>query len=116
MSLTSGHRSRRKPALGPAGAGGQAPATADQYLEDLMIENADTPEEHTALARYFRMKAAEAKALAEKHRTMGRNYRQRPKPLPTMKKHCDRIAELNEELAAQYEELAKGEDAAAGPS
>lgn len=43
----------------------------------------------------------------------GREYHGKPGQVMKMKKHCDRIAELNEELAAQYEDLAKGEDAAA---
>jgi len=30
-----------------------------------------------------------------------------------MKKHCDKIAELNDQVATQYEDLAKAEDAAA---
>jgi hypothetical protein len=113
-------------ALAPAGAWAQAPASTTQHLDHLMIENADTPAEHEALARYYRTKAAEAKSLAEEHRAMGKSYT-RSKPgvarssykgaisEAVMAKHCDRIAELNAELAARYEDLAKGEDAAAKP-
>jgi len=100
-------------ALAPVWSSAQASASAEQSLEDLLIENADTPEEHQALARYFRTKAEDARSLAEKHRAMGRSYRQRPRPLPTMKQHCDRIAELSEELAAQYDALAEAEEEAA---
>jgi hypothetical protein len=113
-------------ALAPGWAEAQAPATTTQHLDHLMIENADTPAEHEALARYYQTKAAEAKSLAEEHRAMGKSY-SRSKPgtarssykgaisEAVMSKHCDRIAELNEELAARYEDLAKGEDAAAKP-
>lgn len=101
-------------ALAPAGAWAETPATTTQHLEHLMVDNADTPEEHQALARYYRMKAADARSLAQEHREMGKRYfAGKLTQRQTMRKHCDRIAELNEELAAQYEELAKGEDAAA---
>lgn len=99
--------------LAPAGAWAQTPATTTQHLENLMVDNADTPEEHQALARYYRMKAADAKSLAQEHREMAKRYRGKPGQRMQMNKHCDRIADLNEEIAAQYEELAKGEDAAA---
>jgi hypothetical protein len=101
-------------ALAPAGAWAQTPVNTSQHLEHLMIENADTPAEHQALARYYRMKAADAKALAAEHRSMAKSYTGgNVASLRAMKKHCDRIAELNDELAAQYEDLAKAEDAAA---
>ena len=100
-------------ALAPAGSWAQTPDTTIQHLEHLMVENADTPAEHRALARYYRMKAADAKSLAEEHRAMGKRYHGKPGEVRNMRKHCDRIAELNEELAAQYESLAKGEEAAA---
>jgi hypothetical protein len=101
-------------ALAPAGTWAQTPANTSQHLEHLMIDNADTPAEHQALARYYRMKSADAKALAAEHRAMAKSYiGGNVASLRTMKKHCDRIAELNEELATQYEDLAKGEDAAA---
>ncbi len=100
-------------ALAPAAVWAQTPATTTQHLEHLMVENADTPAEHQALARYYRMKAADAKSLAQEHREMAKRYRGKPGEVRNMRKHCDRIADLNEELAAQYESLAKGEDAAA---
>jgi hypothetical protein len=100
--------------LAPAGTWAQTPNTTAQHLEHLMIDNADTPAEHQALARYYRMKAADAKELAAEHRSMARSYTGgNVASLRSMKQHCDRIAELNEQLAAQYEDLAKGEDAAA---
>ena len=98
-------------ALAPAATWAEAPTT--QHLEHLMVENADTAAEHAALARYYRMKASDARSLAEEHRAMARSYRAKPGEKHHMRKHCDRIAQLNEELAAEYENLAKGEDAAA---
>jgi hypothetical protein len=99
--------------LVPAGISAQTPDPTTQHLEHLMVENADTPAEHQALARYYRMKAADARSLAEEHRAMAKGYQGKPGEVQSMKKHCDRIATLNDELAAQYEGLAKGEDAAA---
>ena len=99
-------------ALAPA-AVSMADTSTTQHLEHLMVENADTPAEHQALAKYYRMKAADAKSLAEEHRAMGKQYGGKPGEVRRMAKHCDRIAELNDELAAQYESMAKGEDAAA---
>lgn len=107
-------------ALAPMGAAAQSDTDTDteEYLEQQMIQQADTPAEHEALAHYFGLKAAEANALADRHRAMGRRYAQMPRPLPAMKQHCDRLVELNQELAAEYvklaaehERLSKGEAA-----
>jgi hypothetical protein len=96
--------------LSAAGAWAEAPAT----LTTEMIENANTPAEHQAVARYYREKAAEAKDVAAKHTAMGKStFAGKPNFRDMMKKHCERITKLNEELAAQYEELAKEQDAAA---
>jgi len=101
--------------VSPAWARAEAPGAAIQHLEHLMIENADTPEEHGALARYYQMKAADARSLAEEHRAMARRYMGgKITERQAMMRHCERIAELNDELATQYEGLAKGEDTAAG--
>lgn len=78
-----------------------------------MIENADTPAEHEAMARYYRMKAADAMSLAQEHREMAKRYTGVSMPMrDAMRKHCEKIAKRNEEIAAQCA-LAKGEDAAA---
>lgn len=99
-------------ALVPAGAWSDTAKTATQHLEHLMVENADTPAEHAALARYYRMKASDARSTAEEHRAMAKRYRGKPGEVRNMKKHCDRIAELNDEVATQYDSLAAGEEAA----
>jgi hypothetical protein len=80
----------------------------------MMVDSASTPAQHQALARYFRARAADAKALAETHQAMSRSYSGKPGDIRNMNKHCDQIARLNQDLAAQYESLAKAEDAAAG--
>jgi hypothetical protein len=99
-------------ALAPAAAWAQASASAD--LLQVMVDSANTPAQHQALARYFRARAAEAKALAETHQAMSRSYSGKPGEIRNMNKHCDQIAKLNQDLAVQYDSLAKAEEAAAG--
>ena len=99
-------------ALAPAVGWAQASGSAD--LLQVMVDSANTPAQHQALARYFRARAAEAKALAETHQAMSRSYSGKPGEIRTMNKHCDQIAKLNQDLAAQYDSLAKAEEAAAG--
>ncbi len=100
-------------ALAPAAGWTESSDPWVQHLEHLVVENADTPAEHEALARYYRMRANDARSLAEEHRAMAARYHGKPGEKHHMRKHCNRIAELNEELASEYESLAKGEDAAA---
>ena len=99
-------------ALAPAAGWAQAPAS-DSLLQ-VLVDSASTPAQHQALARYFRAEAAKAKALAETHRAMSRSYSGKPGEIRNMNKHCDQIVKLNQDLAAQYESLAKAEEAAAG--
>jgi hypothetical protein len=101
-------------ALAPATGWAQASVGGSGDLLQAMVDSADTPAQHQALARYFRARAAEAKALAETHQAMSRSYSGKPGEIRNMNKHCDQIAKLNQDLAAQYESLAKAEEAAAG--
>ena len=100
-------------ALAPAAAWAQAAAGGNASLLQVMVDSAHTPAEHQALARYFRAQAADAKALAEAHQSMSRSYSGKPGELRNMNKHCDEIEKLNQQLSAQYEAMAKGEEAAA---
>ena len=100
-------------ALGPAAAWAQTSAGGSGDLLEMLVDSASTPAQHQALARYFRAKAAEAKALAQTHQAMSRSYAGKPGEIRNMNKHCDQIAKLNEDLAAQYESMAKAEEAAA---
>ena len=100
-------------ALAPAAGWAQAAASGGDNLLGVLVDSANTPAEHQALARYFRAAAADARALAETHQAMSRSYSGKPGELKNMNKHCDQIAKLNQDLAAQYEAMAKAEDAAA---
>ena len=99
--------------LAPAAGWAQMAAGGSDNLVQVLVDSANSPEEHKALARYFRSKAADAKALAAEHQAMSRSYSGKPGELRNMNKHCDQIAKLNQDLAAQYESLAKAEEAAA---
>ena len=100
-------------ALAPAAGWAQAPAAGSDNLLQVLVDGAKSPAEHQALARYFRQQAADAKSLAETHKAMSRSYSGKPGELMNMNKHCDQIAKLNQDLAAQYEAMAKAEETAA---
>lgn len=87
------------------------PGVADQTgsaLEEFLVESADTPGEHAALARYYRAKAADAQSVADHHKAMASDYKK-----PGMKQHCDKLVKLSQDMAAEFEALAKEHDALA---
>lgn len=99
-----------------------APAGADMHegdhasLEQMVIQMAETPEQHRALADYYREKAEQMRGKAAEHRSMGKTYtgtkltqRQR------MRKHCNDLASSFENAAGGYEALAKEHAEAARP-
>ena len=83
-------------------------------VEELVVEMANTPAEHAAVARYFRAKAEDARGEMRMHQGMARSYG--GGKLGTriqLKAHCDKLAEQYGAAAAEYEELAKLHDAQA---
>jgi hypothetical protein len=83
-------------------------------VEALLVELAHTPAAHAALADYYRGKAAEARATAETHRSMGKHYAaSKFFEREAMSKHCKALAKQFERMAAQYEELASSHAAEA---
>jgi hypothetical protein len=86
-------------------------ADEPKSLEELVVEMADTPADHAAVAAHFRAKAVEARATAKRHQSMSRAYG--GGKLGTriqMRGHCDRLAEENGAIAGEYEALAKLHD------
>ena len=78
-------------------------------LEEIMAETAHTKAEHQALAKYYGEQASQARALAARHKSMGRSYLgggrgQNRQPFMT---HCNKIAEQQEAIAKEYDSLAK---------
>ncbi len=87
------------------------PKTAVTELEQVFIETADTPKEHEALARYFHAKAQRHRRVAAEHRAMAKSYGAHKQALRGRQRaHCDRLVALNEEIAAEFESLAKGHE------
>jgi hypothetical protein len=83
-------------------------------LEELVSQMANTPDEHKAVADYFRSRAEQARAEANVHKRMGKNYGgTKIAAAAQMKQHCEQIAEAQETVAKQYEELAQLHDAEA---
>ena len=86
-------------------------ADAEASLEELVIEMVETAQEHAAVARYFRVKATEARSEASRHDQMGRSYRGgKMTQGAKMRQHCQKISERYTEMAQEYDELAKLHD------
>ena len=89
-------------------APGIAGAEDDKSLEQLVVETADTKAEHEALANYYEREAADARKLANRHKSMGRAYvGGKSMNNQAMSSHCNKIAEQQEAIAKEYEEMAK---------
>lgn len=86
----------------------------ESMLEEHAVAAAHTPSDHSALAEHFRAKAAEARAAAARHRSMGRAYGGGKQGTRAGSFHCKRISAREKSIAAEYEELAKLHAAAAG--
>lgn len=86
---------------------------------ELLNSMADKPQEHQAIADYYRKMAGEAKDQALLHENMKGSYRHshaKYKNLPIGRatgKHCSRIVELQRSMAAEYEALAEVHENAA---
>ena len=89
---------------------GGAPALAQEAgggLEAVVVEMASTPEQHQALAQYYRGRAKEARAESKRHEHMAHSYGagkmvQRAK----MKKHCENLVTSFAAQAKDLDELA----------
>lgn len=85
------------------------PASAVESLEEALVQFADTPAEHQALADYYKSKAADARASAAEHRKMGKTYSgQKAQQMQAMAAHCEKLAAAQDALAQQFDELAAG--------
>jgi hypothetical protein len=83
-------------------------------LEQLVIESADSPADHAALATHYRAKAAAARAEANRHESLGRVYTGgKMMQRAQMQSHCKKIAADHNAIAAEYDKLAKLHEAEA---
>lgn len=78
-------------------------------LEPLVIEMADTPKVHTALARHYDAEAQEARAEERRHQRMAESYSRRKVSLRWIeeRRHCERLSQKYADIAEEYEALAK---------
>lgn len=85
-------------------------ATPDADIVKLVSELADKPEQHQAVAKYYKEQAAKAKAEAEHHRAMKKAYVSNAKAAPgasaTMNTMCDDLIASAETAAKAYSGLA----------
>jgi hypothetical protein len=89
-------------ALGPAWVGAQ------EQGSEAAVETAQTKADHQALAKEYTEKAAEARKMAARHQAMGRSYMGgRSTNKEAFSSHCKLISAKNEELAKEYDALAK---------
>jgi hypothetical protein len=90
------------------GAPTLAPAQ-EHDIEHLVIEMADTPQEHLAVAQHYTMKAAEARDEVRRHEGMARLYGGGGRSAQPQRgrQHCENLAKNFEAIAVEYEELAK---------
>ena len=87
-------------------------AQAQQHdIEHLVVEMANTPQEHQAVAQHYRMKAQEARDESARHQAMGQLYAARRSSTPQQgRQHCENLAKQFQAVAGEYEELAKLHD------
>jgi len=89
---------------------------AGHSLEEVVVEMANTPAEHAALARHFRAKAEQARSEAQRHEGMARAYGAgKLTQRQNLKRHCQGLAEKSTAMAVDYEALAKFHEEEANP-
>lgn len=76
-------------------------------LEHLVIEMATTSAQHHAVAKHYTAKAEEARQEMRRHESMARAYGRGRTAKPQMRNHCLQLATNYEQIAAEYDELAK---------
>ena len=92
-------------------AAGRADPTSE--VEQVLIDSTRTSRDHALLAWYFTQRAAQMREAAERHRRMGRSYGARSTLVQRfeLKSHCEELARLDEQIAVEYDGLAKRHEA-----
>jgi hypothetical protein len=89
-------------------------AAEPEPIESLVIKLASTPEQHRAVAEYYRAQAEAAREEAQRHRAMAAGYGgTKLAEREHMRAHCEKIAAGQEATAKEYEALAAVHDAEA---
>ena len=80
----------------------------DHTLEQLVVEMASTAAQHNAIAHHYATQAEAARGDASRHQQMARIYGGAGRAgQPQMRRHCEQLATKYEEIAAEYDQLAK---------
>lgn len=82
-------------------------------IMELLNSMADKPEDHTAIADYYRKKAGKAREEASLHEKMKEKYHHSHAQMKGMaagkstQKHCERVIKLQQSVAEEYDALAE---------
>lgn len=98
-----------------------APVIAAEHsstpIEKLISEMADTPDQHLAIANYYKEKITETKKELAMHTKMRKAYEvgyvKNQDMMTGMRKHCDKLISNAESNIKEYEVLAAEHEAAA---
>lgn len=85
------------------------PENSDEQTIDLMAEFADKPEQHQALAKYYKAESVKAQKKVELHRQMRKNYigyAKTPDAPSALKAHCDELIKADEATIKAYDAMA----------
>mgnify|MGYP001486945487 CR=1 FL=1 len=84
------------------------PTSAQEEVEiSVLIETANTPEDHMKIAEYYEEQAVKMEKEATLHESMGKAYQKRSKPMSGMPQHCARLKRESRESADQYRAMAE---------
>ena len=108
LALRLVHRMQREHSACPAARSRRGDEAAP--LEQLAIDSAHTSADHAALAKYYRLKAAAARAEAASHESMARTRAPRWSPKNKCKRTARRISQQEKATADEYDALAKLHD------
>lgn len=87
--------------------GGLSTNAAEEEDIIVLIETAETPEDHIKIAEYYEVQAAQMEKMSKMHETMGETYAKRSKPMSGMADHCSKLSDKNSESAEAYKSMAK---------
>ena len=83
------------------------PTGAQEEVDiSVLIETADTPEDHLKIAEYYEEQAVNMEKKATLHESMGKAYEKRSKPMSGMPRHCAKLSKESSESAEQYKAMA----------
>lgn len=86
---------------------GMSTNAAEEEEIMVLIEIAETPEDHIKIAEYYEVQATQMEKMGKMHESMGETYKKRSKPMSGMAIHCSMLSKDSNESAEQYRAMAK---------